>query len=266
MNNLSPVFHVKNVSSLSPFAPAFAPTSHATKKTIGLITRIPSNLEFGITYKITNKYGIESFLIGTCHHVDKESYHSGAILELIAKCTHVYTEAGVHLLHMWPNIYTLDDNPNYQHLPIRYASDVAITLTAQYYGIPVSPLDEGISACDKKFRDVKKFLRQNGPDTMEAVTMKRYEEWNQSHYVWKVLKAWKRGDCNFFREIVREDLPEETAREAHWFNTLKHRVKNTRQPIAIAVGSAHVVGEDGLAQLFANAGLNVQFMQVRPLD
>lgn len=53
-------------------------------------------------------------------------------------------------------------------------------------------------------------------------------------------------------------------REEKWSEILIPKLQEADKPIGIAVGAAHLVGEDGLAERFAKAGLKVELITPSP--
>lgn len=48
----------------------------------------------GLKFKVTNNQGVESYLVGTWHVVDKPSIKDPDINKIIDKCSVLYTEMG----------------------------------------------------------------------------------------------------------------------------------------------------------------------------
>ena len=62
-----------------------------------------SSFLIGINYAITNQHNITSYLIGTIHCVDEESFDNDEIKKIINSCSFLYTEAGKHTFNLRPN-------------------------------------------------------------------------------------------------------------------------------------------------------------------
>jgi len=218
----------------------------------------------GITYTITNSYGVTSFLVGTMHIIDQESFNNKKVKELIRKCSRVYTEAGEHLFNEWPRCRKHNAQSNYPHFPFRYAYDVAITMEAENACIPIISLDEGIPFYDKLHAESQETLDTLGADYVEKQMMDYHEEVSRlGPSFLKTVEAWKQGNVVALQKIFRnQDLSlNELRRQKHWVKKLIPCLQMTQRPVAIAVGALHVIGENSLSESFQKAGFQVELLR-----
>ena len=215
----------------------------------------------GIKLKITNKQGVESYLIGNQHTVDELSIKDPDIKKIIDKCSTLYTEMGTFGFISSSQGSIPEGNHQYQHIPYRYEYDVAFNLSAWCRKIPIISLDY---SCRKEIFDlIRQEMRDQGPDEFEARLMKTRATFVQD----SLGNEWKNGNYCCF-EMIRKMHPntESIERENHWAKTLVPHLQATSQPICIAVGAMHIVG-DGLPEIFQKAGLKVEWIapaQFRP--
>lgn len=204
----------------------------------------------GLNYKVVNAKGVESYIVSLVHLVDLETIRDPNYIALIQKCSRVYTESG-------PNVFVTslqgnraDEKRPYQHIEFPYFYDVAIVQEAWRNRIPVFALDK-----EERWSANKSLIEQLGVDQFERMLMAGVEEISDksSKPVWR--------DTSFYERVRKKTVPEKLQqREDHWCKTLIPELLNADKPIGIAVGIAHVVGEDGLAEQFRKAGLTVELM------
>jgi len=228
--------------------------------------KLEKRRDFGVIFEVTNQKGVKSYLVGTCHTVNKESTLDPAISEIIEKCAALYSELGInHFISAAQGSMPEEAHP-YQYIPLRYSYDIAITLAAWCKKVPIISLDKGIPYRDKQLAEARKKMQEEGIDKFEQSFMKMRAKSSCNPESFRTLNAWKnsniaclkrcRDDClkePFFDQLV-------TQREEYWVKTLIPKLLNTEQPIAIAVGAAHVVGDNSLSERFARAGLKVELI------
>jgi uncharacterized protein YbaP (TraB family) len=218
----------------------------------------PVSSPIGVTYAITNQQGVTSFLMGTCHSVDKESFNNKEIKKIIEKCSCLYTETGKHLLDLWSDYDW--SNHALDHIVLPYSYDHAITIAAKKQKIPIKALDEGIPSCDKKFQQLAMVIAKYGKNHIRNAFMDNRGKNEGKTAKIKIFEAWKKGNIPLFQYCRKERLSQCTEREAHWVKTLIPHLKTTQKPIVVAVGVTHVVGEDGLSETLKKAGFDVRLI------
>jgi len=213
----------------------------------------------GLKFKVTNDKGVESYLVGTCHVVDQASIKDPDINKIMDKCSTLYTEMGNYVFLTSAQGSMQEDNHQYQHIPIRYYYDVAFTIAAWCRKIPSLSLD--VSVPGNKIEETWHLIRKVDTDTMEKKLMNELEKEDPKN---RVFLAWKSAHIEFVENRRRNlGCTEAIEREKHWAKTLVPHLQNTTQPICIAVGAFHVVG-DGLLEIFSNAGLKIEWICPRP--
>ncbi len=224
------------------------------------------NRDFGIQFAITNSKGVKSYLIGTIHIVDKESVQDPAIQEIIGKCSALYSESGMNCTLFEPQASMPEGDHQYSNFPFRYSYDTAITLAAWLKKIPIFSLDEGVPHRDQAVAEGRKALLEIGINELELTYMQVCSLNSAGPEYRSSLREWKNSNTASFKKSRMEDSEHYpfdryiTQREEHWVKTLIPKLLNTEQPIAIAVGVNHVVGEDSLSERFARAGLKVEII------
>jgi hypothetical protein len=215
----------------------------------------------GIVYGITNQYGITSFLIATCHHVDEDSFYHPSIEPMIQQCTKVYTEMGAHSVNLLSHYNWSRSNRTYNRNMISYFYDLAIELAAKKHHIPIQALDEGIASCDKTFQELASCIKKVGEETFIQYMIEDSAKEGMNPLRMKISKAWKQGNLPFL-QVCRKKLnsSERLQREAHWLKTLIPHLATTQKPIAIAVGALHVVGQNSLSEKLQEAGFKIQLI------
>lgn len=215
----------------------------------------------GLKFKITNDYGVESYLIGTWHVVDKPSINDPDINKIIDKCSVLYTEKGNYRFLDSSQGSLLEENHQYQHIPFRYSYDTALTIVAWCKKIPVMSLDYSFPGNAERWERTWRSFRDRGPDETERNFMDVYKKAGVDGYGSRDpgFRAWKKGDI-FALQNTRKSTAQSfqsIEREKHWAKTLVPHLMSSTQPICIAVGVYHTVG-NGLPEIFRKAGLKVE--------
>lgn len=224
---------------------------------------IPKNRDFGITYEVTNQKGVKSYLIGTMHAVDKESVQDPAIMEIIGKCSALYSELGTNLFITSAAGSMPEGDHQYSTIPLRHTYDIAITLAAWCKKIPIISLDRGVVERDDEVTEYHEILQAVGADRVEEIFMFNSAIVSCDPNAFRDLQTWKNSDL----ESMQKHRVVSTGgdkRENHWLKTLIPKLLETEQPIAIAVGAGHVLGKDSLSERFAESGLKVALISPRP--
>ncbi len=218
----------------------------------------------GFKFKITNDQGVESYLVGTSHVVDKSSIQDPDINKIIDKCSVLYTELGHYTFLTSSQGSEPEEEHQYQHLPFRYSYDTAFTIAAWCKKIPEISLDISFPGRSERYEESFRIIRELGPDEFEEGLMGEYEKLcadgppGGSRFY-----AWKKGDILAREKDRKNDFDVECVeREKHWAKILVPHLRSTTQPICIAVGAYHVVG-DGLPEIFRKAGLKVEWIRPR---
>jgi hypothetical protein len=238
---------------------------------LSAIPKSQKSRDFGITYEVTNQKGVKSYLIGTNHFVDKESVQDPAIMEIIGKCSALYSEFGINLFITSAHGSMPEGDHQYWDIPLRYKYDTAITLAAWCKKIPITSLDEGVPYRDAQQAEGRKTLEKCGVDEIERLFMEQASMFSRDPDLLLSLQQWKNGDIQSFKQDRYNDddglnYRRITQREEHWVKTLIPKLLETEQSIAIAVGASHVVGDNSLSERFAKSGLKVELISPRPLS
>lgn len=226
--------------------------------------------DFGVVFEVTNQKGVTSYLIGTCHTVDKESIQDPAIWEIMEKCRALYSELGPnHFIPAAQGSMPEGAHP-YQHIPLRYSYDTAITLAAWCKKVPIISLDKGVPCRDKQLAEAREKMQEEGIDKFEQSFMGMCAKKSYNPESLRTLHAWKNGNIACLKRC-RDDYSKEpsfdqfvTQREKRWADTLIPKLLQTNESIAIAVGVGHIVGENNLSERFAKAGLKVKLLSSQP--
>ena len=209
---------------------------------------------YGLTYEVTNEQGVKSYLMGTSHVADKDMVLGAPYLNLIEKCSALYTEPGTNIYVTLPHGSIPEQPHKHSHLQYRFCIDITLTIAAWCKGIPITGLDaysnEDIDLINKEEVQDKALERMNTNVGSDFITN---------------IAAWKSGDIQRMtdlRKLVEEFNPSLIGeREDEWAKVLIPALKATQKTIGIAVGIVHLVGEDGLQARFQKEGLKVELIK-----
>ena len=209
---------------------------------------------------LTNEFGIKSFVIGTCHVVDKESFQNPFFQKILGKCSVLYSEGGSYIFNSYPFGTQRNEEPQYQHDRFRYPLDVRITEIAEERKLPIFALDEGIPKLDEDTLTMCADRLELGAEKMEDLYRRNWETITLSPNYPKLIESWKAADIPFLKQIRKNTPKEYLLREGHWVKKLIPKLRKARKPIAIVVGAAHLVGRHSLSERLKRAGLKVELL------
>jgi len=176
-------------------------------------------------------------------------------LSLVDRCTVLYNECKGDFFLSSAHGSNPEGDHEFKHVEYRYVLDAAITLRAWYNRIPIIALDEGIPEVSQ-FRDhQRKRWRAMGPDAYEKEYMEDRVLLAQDS---KRKNIWKYGSITMLlEERKRYPKSEYAERERRWAEIIIPALKKAETPICIAVGGAHLVGENSLTDLLKKARFTI---------
>ncbi len=224
------------------------------------VNKAPQSRLTGISYTVTNKFGVKSYFIGTCHFVDKEAFENPLLQEMINKSSILYTEAGPYVFNLFPFGTQKNENPKYQHNPFRYPLDVRITEMAAKRKILTIALDEGVPEQDRWLRSSYELRVEEGAEAAEDKFRRGWEKDMGTKVNQEAFVAWKNGDIPSLPKIGKKLSEESLEREAHWAKQLIPKLDRTRYPICVAVGATHLTTAGSLLERCKRVGYKVQLI------
>lgn len=233
--------------------------------TLPAVSGSNQNNEVGLTFKITNQNGVDSYLIGTTHMATAESMSRSNFQQIIDKCSALYSEAGTNIFITSAEGSRPEGDHEYTNVRYRFFPDAAITLGAWAKKIPITSLDKGIPSVDqmRDFSRAKSY--EIGPDEFEKLTMQGHEETMKDPEAVRLADAWEQGNAEIWAEN-RNVQPYFiiAPREDQWMEILTPKLRETSKPICIAVGVAHVVGYNSLPDRLRKQGFKVERVYSTP--
>jgi uncharacterized protein YbaP (TraB family) len=224
------------------------------------------NNDKGIVYAIKNKEGkVFSYIIGTLHCTTREMAHHPRFLKIIDQCKNLYSEAGAWgLFNDAPRFTSSDKIEARKKLKYSYCLDDSLAIHALHKKIPVFHLD-GLQAgqiSKSKWDDKEEdYIHHNGIEMFEEVAQNRScmssssldEEdlkWVNDHAQWALGNGVE----------IPKGMEENVIRRNHEWADILIPVLQENTSTCIAVGAAHLSGEESLPQLLRNSGFTVEQM------
>lgn len=224
----------------------------AAKKAMKNIENSPKNK--GFIYTVTNQDGVTSYLIGTIHTANHAMTQNKQMIDAVTNSTELITEVGNSL---FAKMLYLPINPFNE---IRYATDLHLTNLAEEKGIKITALESCWEQITIAFKGILSTFTT-------PVSSSRGDDLrlHQPYGLHELIQGWQEGDENNMSCAVENTTPPSmqeifcNGRTKAWSQTLIDKLKTTKTPISIAVGTAHCIGIDGLAQEFnSEEGLTVE--------
>lgn len=226
--------------------------------------------EIGVTYLVTNSKGTTSILMGTCHAIDAKSLQNPCI-QTILKCSALFTEMG-HRRFFCSNDGCFPGVEKHE-IPYPHAMDSFLTILAGWRKIPITGLDCHVPAHQDFFVRMEAQLTRAGEAERrgDLVAKNRLIQQNDPASLAPLsffVQSFQQGNLDVLKKYrvmqMSKDGISGVKREEKWSEILIPKLQEADKPIGIAVGAAHLVGEDGLAERFAKAGLKVELITPSP--
>lgn len=251
-------------------------TPQMNSKPFSATTPPNDNMGLGTSFKILNQdTQTESYCIGTVHAANEAMVNLSCFHRILPHCATLYTETG-ELLFINSAHLNVPERPHpFQHIPYRFALEDAISLEAWHKKIPLVALDlhQGIPEMDREYEEVLQQISTTDPYTQEKNMMEEALKDGQVPDFVEMHSHVMQGRINKLEEFRTHEQSEDPEsrvtfekREARWAEILIPVLRLSNQPICIAVGASHIVG-DGLLDRFRKAGFQVeQILATNPSD
>lgn len=226
--------------------------------------------EIGVTYLITNSKGTTSILMGTCHAIDAESLQNPCIQKVL-KCSELFTEMGP--LRFFCSNDGCFPGVEKHEIPYPHSMDVFLKIMAGWRKIPITGLDRQVPAMQNSFARIDAPLNageaeKRGDLVAKNRLIQQKDPVSLAPLSFFVEEGYKQGNLDVLKmyrvmQMLKDGI-NGVKREEKWSEILIPKLQEADKPIGIALGAAHLVGEDGLAERFAKAGLKVELITPSP--